>query len=244
MTELGHKKGLRKGEILLSKDSNVWKILEALVKSDEKSRLNVKELKEITHQDYAYCHKRLKLLQRRGLVEEKGKKKGPKGDVSVYDLTLPGLVVYLTISQYQDFQEKKMGSKGEKRSVRIVEKYASLLPQVLGEWKYFETASVQDIVFENFKVEVDSIYRQFITEGLKHTVRSPLDDEIQTNTLLPWLTDAQLGMWPSAGRDEPLRKLQTAIRKNESIWNYLKPKILEVKQQTEKILEKLDSILD
>ena len=236
MIELGHKKGLRKGEILLSKDSNIWKILEALARSNQKSRLNVKELKENTHQDYAYCHKRLKLLQRLGLVDEKGKKKGPKGDVSVYDLTLIGLVVYLAVSQYQDFREK--------RSSYFIEKYAPLLPHVLGQWKYFKTTAVQDIVFENFKVEVDRIYQELGINGLKYVARFPLEDEIQENTLLPWLTHARLGMWPSARRDEPIRKLQTSIQKNQSIWNYLKPKILEVKQQTEKVLAHLNSILD
>ncbi len=112
------RRGLRKGEVLLAKDTLIWQILETL---SEKGPLNVESISKRLDRDYSNCHKLMRILQRAGYAEIVETRIGPKGqDSFFYDLTLKGLVIYLRYTEFQSLD-------------RLAVKYAGLLPLVFGE---------------------------------------------------------------------------------------------------------------
>ena len=223
--------GLKKGEILICKETSIWKIFEVLVNSKES--LNIKGIKTQANLDYAYCHKRTKLLQRLNFVRVAEKREGPKGrKLNFYDLTVKGLVYYLVFSKFQSLD-------------KIIEKYKELLPHVFGEWRYFQTKDVEDILKKYFQQASNEIVWQAQTNGFyqKQVSSEQLQEWLQVNTLLPWLTYVRLGFWPSKKSGQFSEKFQNAIRENNKVWAYVKPIIIESAKQTKELLEQLNKVL-
>jgi predicted transcriptional regulator len=221
------KRGLHKGELLFSKDTRMWKILETLVSSQ--GPLNVTGIARAAQLDYAYCHKRLKILQHHKFVDEKKREKGPKGrDLSFYDLTVLGLVIYMAMSNFQDLD-------------KVARKYRDLLPHIFGEWDYFNAKAVKQIVVNNLKWAVTARQHQLSIEGLENQIYlHSLREDIEEGTLTPWMVAVHLGFWNEKMWNVQLHQ---AIRENRRLWTHFKPHIAEAQKETEKLLNKLKELL-
>lgn len=239
--------GLAKGQILISQETSIWKILQILA---TKGPLNVKAIKEETDLDYAYCHKRVKLMERLNLVGVAEKREGPKGrELNFYDLTLKGLVYYLAMSRFQYLE-------------KITKKYKKLLPHVFGEWEYFRSKDLEAFLKKRFKKTIDRDFfedqehQKFLSSMTSFNLKVLFEDfyrrqipfeevkeRIELNTLVPWLIYVRLGFWPTKKSGVYSEEFQKAIRQNPKLWAYLKPIIVEERKQTEKLLAKLNEVL-
>jgi hypothetical protein len=193
--------------------------------------LNIKDIQQRTRLDYAYCHKRVKLLQRLNFIEQRGSKQGPKGhDLRLYDLALAGLMVYLNFTEYEKIDN-------------VAEKYKYLLPHVFGEWQYFRESNTMSVILDNLKTTFN-IYMTLVF-SVKYVPDQPstffpnLGDNVEEQILAPWIV--RMEKYWSEEYHSP--ELQKAVRRNPRIWHYLNPKVLHLKEQVEKVYSEYKGFL-
>lgn len=220
------RKGLHKGEILITKETSIWKILETLA---HKGPLNVKGIAKNIRLDYAYCHKRVKILLKTGLIEFKEKRKGQKGkDLSFYDLSLIGLCHYLKTVDFKNL-DKAAG------------KYRDYLPHVFGEWQYFKDSGLEPVIFRNLTKSMSVVTdRLTIFKKIISATGLSLQEEIEEGTLAPWITGVHLGFWQENVWNAELHK---ALRQNSNLWSYMQPRVTQLVNKTRELLNRLNMIL-
>lgn len=242
---------MHKGEVLLSKDTKIWHILEILYTS--RSPLNVKALKEKAHLDYAYCDKRVRLLLRMGFVRIKEMRPGPKKrKLAFYDLSLLGLINYIWYSQTWQID-------------RAADKYKELLPHVFGQWQYFKEQDLHNFIIESVKKAFENIVKrqaELSPEDVNHekkimtprklipswsVIETNLLQEVEELILIPWIIPARIGFWPKEELGfEPefySEKYITTLRNNQQLWQFLKPIIERAYKNTKNLFDHLQHIL-